>query len=196
MKLAKEMRVLFQNSFPQPLTVADLTRETGFVGKGQPKKVATAIRDFVKRGEVEKTDIDGTPAYRYVRRQSAPNKKQVMWRLLRARRRVSIEDLQELADVGEVHARKWISNLEDLEIVKKRQPNPNEPAFWHLINDTVVEPETSQCAERLRLLRANKKAAKQLDAARSALASVRMSIDVALKELDDARRECEEGNKS
>lgn len=195
MKFAQEMRSVFQDKFPAALTAEELALELGVV-PGERNRIASAIRDFVNRGEVEKTDIDGTPAYLYVKRPTAPNKKQVMWRLLRARRRVTIEDLQELAGVDEGYARRFLKNLEEMEITRKIHNHPNSPAIWQLVNDTIVEPETNKNAERLRLLRANRKAAKQLDLARASLTAVRISIDVALKELDDARREVEEGQKS
>lgn len=85
-----------------------------------------------------------------------PEKREVMWRTLRMRRRVTIEDLVELAGVSCEYAREWLAALTHRGVVRKHQ-RPGLPATWQLIHDTVAMPEDDTKAAKLRQLRQRRK---------------------------------------
>lgn len=102
------------------------------------------------------------------------DKREVMWRLLRMRRRITVEDLIEMAEVRPVYAREWLQMLVKHEVVRKIQPQPGKPAVWILIKDTKVMPVDEEKAAKLRALRKKQAAiTEQLGVIDQALSSVR-----------------------
>ncbi len=113
-----------------------------------------------------------------------PNKREIMWRLLRMRRRVSVEDLMEMAGVSKDYAKQWLRVLVQREVVRKDQ-KPGLPGAWRLINDQTEMPEDEDKAARLRNLRLQHKQAvnlidttiKSLQTASQALNQAREAIN-------------------
>ena len=85
------------------------------------------------------------------------DKREVMWRVLRMRRRVRVEDLVEMAEVRESYAHEWLQMLVKREIVRKVQA-PGLPGVWVLLHDNIDMPENEEKAARLREIRKRKKA--------------------------------------
>ena len=86
-----------------------------------------------------------------------PDKREIMWRLLKMRRRVTVEDLMEMADVSAAYAHEWLQLLVKREVVRAIQ-EPGQMR-WVLINDSAEMPQDSDKAARLRNIRLNKKKA-------------------------------------
>ena len=87
-----------------------------------------------------------------------PDKRNVMWRVLRTRRRVTVEDLVVMAEVSPRYAREWLGALVNREVVRKQQ-QPGLIGTWQLINDTVEMPEDDAKATKLREIRRKRKEA-------------------------------------
>ena len=88
-----------------------------------------------------------------------PDKREVMWWLLRHRRTVTVDDLVELAGAAESYAVEWLHMLAKRNIVVNcdRQTPSGSPA-WRLLNTDLVEmPVDENKAARLRELRKKKK---------------------------------------
>ncbi len=75
-----------------------------------------------------------------------------MWRILRSRKKVTVEDLQELAGASQAYAKEWLGTLLKKEIVRK-----NKAGLYRLIDDMVTEPIDYQRVERLKAWRRQKK---------------------------------------
>lgn len=90
--------------------------------------------------------------------QKQPDKREVMWRLLRMQRQVTLEYLQEMAGVSKDYAKQWLATLVRRGVVRRDQ-QPGMKASWRLTTDTVDMPEDDTNAKRLRELRRKKKAA-------------------------------------
>lgn len=96
----------------------------------------------------------------------------IMWRILRAGKKASVEDLMELAGASEAYAQEWLRMLEKREIVKKMKGG-----IYRLVDDVVIEPENTERVERMRNWRKKKKlamaaldkASKAIDTAKKAL---------------------------
>ncbi|MHB1183364.1 MAG: hypothetical protein ACYC4A_01510 [Desulfobulbia bacterium] len=118
------------------------------------KRVANALRELRKQGLVIRVR-QGVYALAVG---AKPELREVMWRLLRMRRRVTVDDLVELAGAGVEYARDWLRMLEDRGVVRKiSQGAASNPRVWQMINDTVEMPVDAENAARLRELRKKKK---------------------------------------
>ena len=84
-----------------------------------------------------------------------PEIQEVMWRLLRSRRTVTVEDLQEMAEAEESYVLEWLRMLIRRGIVRE------SGGSYQMIKDTVEMPRNDEKAERLRRLRAKWKAVKE-----------------------------------
>lgn len=149
----------------------------------QHKRVLNVLSDLLRQGRLTRVQqgVYGPPANK-----PAPDKREVMWRILRMRRRVQVADLIEMAGVSKDYAREWLRVLVEREVVRKHQ-SPGLAATWQLINDTYTMPEDEAKAARLRDLRRQKKQAaitaidasiKSLQAAGKALSQARDAITI------------------
>jgi hypothetical protein len=88
-----------------------------------------------------------------------PDKREVMWRLLRMRRTVLVSDLMEMAGVTESYAVEWLHMLNKRNIVVccGRPTLTGSPAWRLLATDLVEMPVDEDKAARLRELRKKKK---------------------------------------
>ncbi|MDX9785476.1 MAG: hypothetical protein RBT11_01775 [Desulfobacterales bacterium] len=149
------------------LTVADIALALDLISDADKGPLYRVLCDFRKTGEVERI---GSGVYRYAGkgRSAPPEKRLVMWRLLRARRVVSIEDLQELAGASLLYAQEWLLMLTRRNIVRMM-----DNGKYMMISDPVVMPANEDKAEYLRrhrmALKALDEAAQAIDAARTAL---------------------------
>jgi len=105
-----------------------------------------------------------------------PDKREVMWRLLKMRRRVTVDDLMEMAGVSRDYARQWLVILVRREVARKIQ-EPGKAGLWVLINDSAEMPVDEDKAARLRNIRLKKKRMiTKLDSISTALGEVRQIL--------------------
>ncbi len=105
-----------------------------------------------------------------------PDKREVMWRVMRMRRAVTVADLQEMAGVSSSYASEWLELLVRREVAVRIVPaNPKHPHSWRLVKSDLEMPVDDEKAARLRDIRRKKKAAitGKLDAIDTALGEVR-----------------------
>jgi len=114
------------------------------------RRMHVVLRDMRRRGEVR---VVARGRYAYARTAGSARKQEVMWRLLRARRRVTVDDLVELAEVSRAYAREWLRALARQEVIRKIEDR------WLLLADSVEMPKSTDNAEKLRLLRQKRAAA-------------------------------------
>ncbi|MDZ7831658.1 MAG: hypothetical protein U5L07_07885 [Desulfobacterales bacterium] len=132
------------------------------------KHLTNRLTDLMRAGRVERI---ARGIYRATGKKAAPNTREVMWRILRARGRADVSDLMELAGASENYAREFLQSLTRQGVTKKVR------GVWYLAEDPVHLPDDTQKAARLKRIRENKKAAfAAADEAFSAIARMRMAI--------------------
>ncbi len=143
------------------------------------RKVRQVMGDLVKAGEFERM---GEGIYRLLQKPSGksarktadkPQIQEVMWRVLRARRTVTLADMEELAGAAPTYATEWLQMLARRKIVRHLKNGS-----WQMIKDPGPSmPLNDEKAERLRKLRAKKKEALDaMDRAFMAIAEARMAM--------------------
>ena len=150
---AGKVRVIMQGTLGQ-ITTKELAEKLDLVFRKDKRPLLAVLRDFIAAGEIEKIR-NGVFIYRG---KSGPAQLQeVMWRVLRARRKVSVDDLIEISKAERSYVKEWLQMLVRREIVREHA-NGN----YLMIKDPVDMPRNDKKAERLRRIRAEKK--KALDA--------------------------------
>ena len=135
-------------------TVDDLAERIGTRTYAEKDPIRSTLRDFHRRGEVDRV-APGVYTYRE-KVTKKPDKQKIMWRTLRFRRTVTVEDLQMNAKAEESYVLEWLRLMIRRGIVRKL-----ESGKYLLIKDTVEMPRNDEKADRLRRLRAKLKAAKE-----------------------------------
>lgn len=162
-------------------TAAEVAAACDMVCNAEKRPLYRALRDFAQAGELERVPGCARASYIYKGRSRAPELQEVMWRLLRARRRVAAADMQELAGAGEAYVRQWLRMLERRGIVKKiadGRSRSDGASIWQMVADPVVLPRDDQRADTQRRRRAEKKKAiAALDRAWAAIVEARMAIN-------------------
>jgi predicted transcriptional regulator len=122
--------------------------------RAQHKQVLNALSDLYQAGRITR---ERQGVYALADGKRRPDKREVMWRLLRMRKRVTTADLVELAGVSREYAKEWLQMLGNRGIARRiPQPN-NQPHVWQLVNDTVAMPVDEEKAAELRELRLRKR---------------------------------------
>jgi predicted transcriptional regulator len=111
-----------------------------------------------------------------------PELRQVMWRVLRMRRRITVEDLQTMAGSSYDYAAKWLRMLEDKGVVRRIGTDSEHYAVWQLIATDAEMPADDKEMARLREYRAKRKVA--LAKMRSARTLINQAIE-AMEEEDE-----------
>lgn len=132
------------------------------------KRVLNVLSDLVRQGRLSRVrqGVYGPPTG-----EAPPLQRfEVMWRLLRMRRRVQVDDLVEMAAVSAKYASEWLRMLTRRGVVVKHQA-PGGKATWQLVSDQLDPPENTDKAEALRARRQRRKqeALKMLEDAKRAL---------------------------
>ena len=135
------------------------------------RQVRLAVAELCKSRELYRW---GEGTYRLL--QQPPGKPQiqeVMWRILRARRTVTLADMEELAGASPTYATEWLQMLSRRKIVRHLKNGG-----WQMVTDPgPTVPLNDEKAERLRNLRAKKKEALEcMDRAFVAIAEARMAM--------------------
>lgn len=158
------------------INLHDLGDWLGIQERKAIKNLRCTLRDLARQGEVEKIGIN---LYRAVPKQAGqPSKQEVMWRVLRARRSVTVADLEELAGVERSYGLEFLRNLVKRGVAVKSGDDkaPGLPKY-RLASDPVELPKNETKAEYLRSHReVKKKALAALDAVFAAVAEARMAI--------------------
>lgn len=129
-----------------PITCEELGHEAGVKTRRECQAVRWTVRDMLKRGELERVEPG---VFRLASSsQDPPQIQEKMWRVLRARRRVTVEDLQELAGASRLYALEWLQMLVKYEIVRK-----GDDGLYQMVKDPVEMPRNRKKAEKLRRLR-------------------------------------------
>jgi hypothetical protein len=132
----------------------------------QARALRKKLCKFAEAGALERVE---TGVYRYaggLKVGQGTAKNEVMWRVLRARRMVSVDDIIELAGVSEKYAREFFTLLISREVAVKVKPN-----VIRLVKDTVEMPRDKKRADKDRAIRRQK--------ALAALANVQAALDEA-----------------
>lgn len=141
-------------AYPGEFRTQDIAVRLDLVFAGDKQPLYQALKDFVLTGEIEKIRKG---VFRYKGKQGTPQFQEIMWRVLRSRRKVTVDDLIEISGAREIYVKEWLRMLMRREIVRKYK-NGN----YLIIKDTVDMPRNEKKAQRLRRIRAQKK--KALDA--------------------------------
>jgi len=119
------------------------------------QKLFRAIRELCAAGELERVKPG---VYVYRGKTDDPQIRERMWAICRARGRVTIADLQELAGASWAYAKEFLGLLVRQNIAQKL-PGHRAPAVWVMLQTPVEPPVDNQKTERLRRIRAEKKKA-------------------------------------
>lgn len=120
----------------------------------QHKNVLNTLSDLFQQGRLQRLRKG---VYSAVVSTGKPEKRKVMWQLLRMRKRVSIEDMMTMAEVSQDYAREWFRMLTEHGVVRKLQ-SLGKASVWVLVKDSIEMPTSDEKAAKLRALRARKKA--------------------------------------
>jgi hypothetical protein len=132
------------------------------------------LKNMRKTGEIERVRR-GVCVYKG---KDKPHLHEIMWRFLRARKVVTIDDLREIAGASRNYATEWMRMLQKHELVKViRTGNLRK---YQLISDQVAVPQNDEKAKKFRRARRQKK--------REALACLRLNIGTCLEVLERHRR--------
>jgi hypothetical protein len=152
----------------QVFSISEICLELDLISDAEKRPVYNCMNDLRASGAVERVRPG---VYRTVKQESGPQRQEVMWRLLRARRRVSVADLVELAGVSEAYAAEWLQAMARQGVAVKAGD------VYRLVADAVAQPEIVGKKEKYRRIReAKKKALTALDEAFAAIVAARMAV--------------------
>jgi hypothetical protein len=137
------------------------------------KRMLNTLSELAGRGKIVRVRQG---VYAPVATADTPDKREVMWRLMKMRRRVSVDDLVEMAGVSPAYALEWLRLLVRREVARNVE-EPGKRGLWVLLNDNVEMPVDVDKAEKLRNIRLKKKKIiARLDSIGSALGEVRQIL--------------------
>lgn len=154
------------------VTNADLATALDMVFNNEKQTLYRTLRAFHKRGEIEKKRRG---VYKYIGKTSKPQLQQIMWRALRARKTIEIDDLIEIAGASRAYIKEFLRMLVKREIV--RLIRIGKKYKYQIINDPVIMPEDTDNAKKLRKLRQQKKA-EALAALKEAESSIKKAKEI------------------
>lgn len=136
------------------------------------RRVWTALRDLSKYGEVEAL---GEGRWRRVPREERPELKEIMWRLLRIHRVMTVEDMTRQSGASPRTVQEFFQAKMRLGLVVNEA---GKPGRYRLVRDPGPQPPPDANGERQRQIRLKKKqeALAKLDAAFAAVAEARMAV--------------------
>lgn len=183
---------IIDNIGDREFTAQDVALHMDLVFNSDKKPLYATLRDFRKRGDVV---VVRKGVYRYVRRGKVwPAVIQgKMWRILRARRTVTVDDMMALAGASKGYAKEFLNLLVRQQIVRRIDRPDNQPTKYQMIADPVKMPINTEKAARLRAIRAAKKsaekaidqAAQSMIGATKALAKLKTALGDIPEESDD-----------
>ncbi len=156
---------------PEVFTVTDLSIKAEVMTRKDHQRIRDVIRELRKTGEIVRM---GRGRYSYAGRAKKTNEiREIIWRVLRARRNVTVEDLMELCGASDRYAREWLAMLVKRGVLSRRGDR------YRMISDPVEMPVNEEKADALRLLRQMKKATilEALETASAAIAKAKGLVE-------------------
>ena len=143
----KVRKLIREKGTDQPVTAADLALALDDLplGKKGNKKLHTTLCELIRIGDIVRA---GTAKFMWQGRKKEPTHQERMWRVIRCRRSVTIEDLMELAGVKKYYAVEYTCHLARTGYLRKT--GRGRTACWVLIKDTVAVPPSKQSLQRAR----------------------------------------------
>jgi len=168
---ANKVRKIIQDRFPETITITEIANALDIISKTGKQPLYNALIDLRKAGEIVRVKQG---EYKWTGKPVKPQLREVMWRIFRARKRVSIEDLQELSGASELYIKEWLGLLCRRGIARK-----TKPGIYLMVKDTVIIPDDDKKAERLRKIRRQKKknALAAMDVLGAAFIKVKKAIE-------------------
>lgn len=142
------------------VTVGEMLKIQTF---NEKKMVLNVLGDLAGRGELQRS---GRGVYLVPRDRRVPlQKKEVMWRFLRAARVVTVDDLRMHADAKASYVKEWLRGYIKLGVIQDLGAGK-----YMLVKDDVTPPKVDDNARKLRKLREQVKVAKmEVEALRDSL---------------------------
>lgn len=134
------------------ITAAEVAVNMAMICNKEKQKLYRIFQDFIKSGEITRIRPG---VYTYNDRNQSPQLQQIMWRCLRAKKTVIIDDLIEISGASREYAAEWIYMLVRREIVEKIRLGSARK--YRLISDPVIMPVNEANRKKLRRLRKQKK---------------------------------------
>lgn len=170
-RILEKLKELAGQSETGRVTAGDLSAGLMIQTRVDHKRMLNALCDLRRAGKVVRVAMGVYAVDNGPRR---PEIREVMWRVLRMRKRVTVDDLVEMAGASHSYAEKWLRMLADKGVVRE------SGMYWQLVVDQVDMPVDTKAAERLRKLRRRQKEKllATLDAAKGLLEQVRAEIEI------------------
>ncbi|MDH5298696.1 MAG: hypothetical protein OEV91_06720 [Desulfobulbaceae bacterium] len=156
----------------KPFTLSDLVDGLMIQTAAEQRKLVSRLRDLKREGTVQGV---GMSLYRLAKGPEAACAGEIrlkMWKVLRARRTVHIDDLVELAGASREYAKEWLETMARHQVVRAVAKGR-----YLLIVDRVEMPRLADNAQKLRRLRARQKALSKLGEARVAIDEAEKAIN-------------------
>ena len=168
---SEKVREVYRKAGGSPVPNEDVAVALDLFGKTRARLSPTQ-RDMLKRGEIERVS-EGV--YRWTAKPKPSQIREAMWRIVRARRTVTVADMVEMAGAAENYAEEYLRLLLRRGIVRGIA---GHPAKYQLVKDDgPATPQDTDKADRLRRNRlAKKEALAALDDAFIAINRARMAI--------------------
>lgn len=110
------------------------------------------VRDMMLSGEVLRVRPG---AYKYIGRMKSPEMQEIMWKVLRSRKTLTVEDLQQMSGASENYTKEWLQMLMRRKIIRRNKNN----TFTLIRDPGPVTPRNEEKAAKLRRIRREKKKA-------------------------------------
>jgi predicted transcriptional regulator len=160
----------------QRVSREDIRQRLDLAGPGDRKRLGTAIGELAGYGHLER-HADLSVSIVQVE-PGEPRKHEVMWRILRAKRLVTTDNLAALAGVSRGYAQNWLEALINLGLVENLGRSRRQGGQYRLVKDPGPEaPRDQRASERSSAWRQRKmEALGKLDAAFAAVAEARLAV--------------------
>jgi hypothetical protein len=175
---ADRVRDVFRKRPDKGVANEEIAVELDLFGKGRTP-LCKVLDDLIQAGEITRVEPG---VHQWANKPRPAQLREVMWRLIRARKVVSVDDLMELSGAGEEYVKEYLRMLVKRGIVRKVQGSGLKPVQgsgkYQLVKDEgIAAPEDRGKAEKLRAIRRKKaEALEALDNAFMAITQARMAI--------------------
>ncbi len=175
----------------KPVSNDTLAEYLDLVGDRDKRPMYMALRDLCRSGEAQRV---APGRHLYKGKTGGPDIRSAMWSVLRMRKTVNLDDLQELAGASRHYASQFMILLVRRGVVERIRRGSNW--IYRLVQDPGPQtPEDNEKAAALRRLREAKKAAiEQMDVAGRALIDATQALVRARMVINDIPEEAGDGN--
>lgn len=146
---ANKVRKIIKAHTGFSIKIPEIADKLDIISKTGKQPLYNALIDLREAGEI----IRIKPGeYKWASKPVKPQLREVMWRIFRAKKRVSIEDLRELSGASELYIKEWLGLLCRRGIARK-----TKAGIYLMIKDPVIMPDDDEKADKLRKIRLRKK---------------------------------------